>query len=108
MKDEIFSGLVAQLEERFQEMDSNITTVLLDTDEEYAALRSRQTELEERFPFIETAMEGKGSLLLNAVEHAGLVEYLSVVNEIENRERLNLYYAGHRDCFTYLKRVGLL
>jgi hypothetical protein len=108
MKDEIFSGLVAQLEDRFQEMDSDISTALLDTDEEYVALRKRQTELEERFPFIETAMEGKGSLSLTAIEHAGLVEYLGVSNEIENRERLNLYYAGHRDCFAYLKRIGLL
>jgi hypothetical protein len=108
MKAEIITGLVAQLEDRFQEMDSDISTALLDTDEEYAALRKCQTELEERFPFIESAMEGKGSLTLTAAEHAGLVEYLGVTDEIENRERLNLYYAGHRDCFAYLKRIGLL
>jgi hypothetical protein len=108
MKDEIFSGLVAQLEDRFQEMDSDITTALLDSDAEFAAMRKRQTEIEARFPFIESVLEGKGELSLSAEEHAGLVEYLKVTNEMEDRERLNLYYAGHRDCFAYLKRIGVI
>ena len=108
MKDEIFSGLVAQLEDRFQEMDSDLTTALVDTDEEYAVMRKRTMELEEEFPFIESVMEGKGTVSLNAEQHAGLVEYLHIVNKMEDCERLNLYYAGHRDCFAYLKKIGLI
>lgn len=108
MKEEIFSGLVAHIEEDFQEMDSEITTALKETDEEYVALCKHQSELEQRFPFIESALEGKGALNLSAEEHTGLVEYLSVTNEMENRERLNLYYAGHRDCFAYLKKIGVI
>jgi hypothetical protein len=108
MKEDIFSGLVARIEEDFQAMDSEITTALKETDDEYTALNKRQTELEERFPFIESALEGKGALNLSAEEHAGLVEYLSVTNEMENRERLNLYYAGHRDAFAYLKKIGII
>ena len=108
MKEEIFSGLIARIEEEFQAMDSEITTALKETDEEYAALNKRRTELEARFPFIESALEGESALNLSAEEHAGLVEYLSVTNEMENRERLNLYYAGHRDCFAYLKKIGVM
>jgi hypothetical protein len=107
MQEDIFSGLVTQLEERFQEMDSDITTALLDSDEGYAALRRQLGALEQRFP-IEKWLEGAGALTLTVEEHAGLVEYMRVTDEAENRERLNLYYAGHRDCFAYLKRIGLL
>ena len=38
MQDSIFTGLLAQLEERFEEMDSEITVALPERDEKYAAL----------------------------------------------------------------------
>ena len=57
MNDEIFTGLVAQLEDRFQEMDSGLSTALIETDAEYAALAERRKELEVRFPFIESMLE---------------------------------------------------
>jgi hypothetical protein len=107
MQENIFDGLVAQLEDRFQEMDSSITTALLERDEQYAALRKRLGELEQQYP-IEKWLEGKGAVSLSAEDHAALVEYMSVTFEAENRERLNLYLAEHKDCFGYLKRIGLL
>jgi hypothetical protein len=107
MQENTFSGLLTQFEENFQEMDSTITTALLECDEEYSALRKRLGELEQQYP-IEKWLEGKGEIRLTAEEHAALVEYMSVSFESENRERLNLYLAGHKDCFAYLKRIGLL
>ena len=108
MQEGIFSGLLAQLEERFEEMDSEITVALTERDEKYAALRARLEELERRFPFIESVMDGEGVVGLTTEEHAWLVEYIRTTDEAENRERLNLYLAGHRDCFAYLKQIGLL
>jgi hypothetical protein len=108
MRDNIFAGLLAQLEERFEEMDSEITIDLPERDEKYAALRARLEELERQFPFIETVLDGAGVVRLSAEEHSGLVEHIRTTDEAENRERLNLYLAGHRDCFAYLKRIGLL
>ena len=107
MKDDIFSGLQTEIEDTFQEKDSEITTALLESDEKYAALRKRLDELERQYP-IEKWLEGKGAINLTAEEHAAMVEYMKVTFDAENRERLNLYLAGHRDCFAYLKRVGLL
>jgi hypothetical protein len=104
----VFFELLTTLEDRFDEMDSDITTTLPERDEKYAALKKRLAELEQRFPFIESVMDGEGAVRLTADEHAGLVEYVRMIDEAENRERLNLYLAGHRDCFAYLKRIGLL
>jgi hypothetical protein len=105
---DIVTGLSAHLEERFDEMDSDITISLLESDAEYKALRERLEELEQRFPFIESVLDGEGAVRLTAEEHAGLVEYIRVADEAENRERLNLYYAGHRDCFSYLRKIRIL
>ncbi|GHU54098.1 hypothetical protein FACS1894132_08180 [Clostridia bacterium] len=108
MKDEVFSGLVALLEERFHEMDSDITVKLADSDMEYVALKARIDEQERKFPFIEKVLEGKDELRLTAEQHAGFAEYMRVTNEAENIERMNLYLSGHHDCFAYLKKIGLL
>ncbi|MDR2501896.1 MAG: hypothetical protein LBC78_01455 [Oscillospiraceae bacterium] len=51
---------------------------------------------------------GNGVVSLSADDHAVLMEYISVTFKAENTERLNLCLAGHRDCFGYLKRIGLL
>ena len=108
MQENIFAGLLAQLEERFLEMDSEITVALPERDEKYAALWARLSELERLYPFIESVLDGEGAVRLTAEEHAGLVEFIRTTDEAENRERLNVYLAGHRDCFAYLKRIGLL
>ena len=108
MQDSVFAKLLAQLEERFLEMDSDITVALPERDEKYAALRARLSELERQHPFIESVLDGEGAVHLTAEEHAGLVEFVRTTDEAENRERLNLYLAGHRDCIAYLKRIGLM
>ena len=106
MQNDIFSRLLEQLEDRFLEIDSDLTVALQEHDEEYARLKARQAELERQFPFIESVLDGEGEVHLTAEEHAGLVEYMRVTDDAENRERLNLYYAGHRSCLAYLKKIG--
>ncbi|MCL2544478.1 MAG: hypothetical protein FWE77_01020 [Clostridia bacterium] len=101
-------GLFAQLEDMFGEMSSNLTVALRDSDEAYAAMRKHRRALAEKFPFIEPMLEEGSGLPLRIEEHAGLQEYLSVTIQMEYRERLNLYYAGHRDCFAYLRGIGVL
>ena len=103
---EDFPGLIALLEEMFGEMCSNLHVAMRDRDKEFAQLVKRCGDLSGRF--IEVALEGTGPLSLSAEEHGQLVEYLRLKNEMEERERLNIYYAGHRDCVAYLGRIGLL
>jgi hypothetical protein len=108
VNDNIFIGMVETLEDNFQELSSDIVSALRDTDETYAALFEKRLELQRRFPCIQATVERDGGVSMTAEEHAGLLEYLGVVNEMENIERLRLYYAGHRDCFAYLKKIGAI
>ena len=108
MLNEAAPGLFAQLENMFGEMNSNLSVALQDSDEEYSAMQKDRKELAERFPFIEPMLEDGDGLSLSTEEHAGLQEYLIATIAMEYRERLNLYYAGHRDCFIYLRRIGVL
>ena len=105
-KTEDFTGLIPLLEEMFWEMCGNLHIALCDSDKEYATLAKRRADLSARF--IEIALAGEGPLSLSAEEHAQMVEYLKVKDEIEERERLNIYFAGHRDCIDYLRKIGLL
>ena len=98
--------MVENLEDNFLEIASGVTASLRDTDEEYATLFEKRMELQKRFPCIQATLEGDGEVSLTAEEHKGLLEYLGVVNDMENIERLCLYYSGHRDCFAYLKKIG--
>ncbi len=108
MQESMFAKHLLQIEERFEEMDSDLTVALPERDEKYAALRARLTELDQEHPYIETILDGDGPVNLTAEEHATLVEYVRTTDEAENRERLNLYLAGHRECIAYLRRIGIL
>jgi hypothetical protein len=106
MNDNIFTGMVENLEDNFLEISSGVITSLRETDGEYAALCDRQDELQKRFPCIQAVLEGEGAVSMSAEEHKGLLEYLDVTGSMEDIKRLRLYYAGHRDCFAYLKKIG--
>ena len=108
MNDNIFTGMVENLEDNFFEISSGVIASLRETDEEYAALFEKRLDLQKRFPCVQAALEGEGAVSMSAEEHKGLLEYLSVTSDMENIERLRLYYAGHRDCFAYLKKIGAL
>jgi len=105
---EDYPGLIAQIEGAFKEMDSGFTVALRESDEEYAELRKYKKEIAERHPFVEPFLDGDNALSLSVDEYLGLTKYLKVNIEMEYRERLNLYYAGHRDCFAYLRRIGVI
>ena len=108
MPDDLHSGLISMVDNNFQDLEDAIVAVLPESDKQYADLKARENELKGRFPKIERWLEEKCPLTLSADEHSGLVEYLELNSEMEGIERLAIYYAGHRDCIAYLRKIGAL
>ena len=104
---EEFPGLIALVEGMYMEMESDFAAELREKDYEYNDIIKRKTELANANGFIERVLEGEGAVTLSAEEHAVLVEYLRLKSEAEEYERKNLYYSGHRDCFSYLLKIKL-
>ena len=106
MSEDYLSGMTKAINENFLELDSAIIAALPDNDEQYAEVLGQRKELVDRFPILESWNDGSGPLSLSAEERAALVRYMELAGEMENIERLAVYYAGHRDCFAYLKKIG--
>jgi hypothetical protein len=107
MKDEQIY-LPEHIDELFSEMDSKIVVALQESDEGYAALAGEKSEVTRSFPQIEQWLEGSGAMTLTAEEHAGLAKHTALTAGMEDMERRAIYYAGHRDCIAWLKKIGAL
>jgi len=103
-----YYDLAQRIADTFSEIDSDISTDLFHTDEEYAALRREAGELQQAHPVIERVLEGEGEISLSADEHAALVRYLNLKLQIEDAERRQIYFRGHTDSFAYLKKIGAI
>jgi len=94
--------------ENFPEIDGAAVLALPEKDERYAELKKEQDGIDKKYPDIESWLEGSGPLTLTAEEHAALSRYMLLATEMESIERLAIYYAGHRDCFAYMKTIGMI
>jgi hypothetical protein len=101
-------SLPERIDEMFDEIDSRIVIALQESDEDYAALVRETDELNRRFPKIEQWLEGDGALTLTAEEHAGLARHTALTAETEDTERRAIYYAGHKDCLAWLRKIEAL
>ena len=60
--------------------------------------------MKKRFPCIMKVMEGKGEIYLTVEEHAAFVQCLRLSRELDDMERLQLYFRGHTDAVAYIKK----
>lgn len=104
----VFQTLPERLAEMFPEIDSDTVNDLLHTNGEYQKLHMRKKEFIAQNPFISAVLEGDGPVSLTADEHESLAKYLNMVAQMENMERMQIYFRGHTDCFSYLKKIGKL
>ncbi len=100
--------LVKRVEELFGEIDNDIATNLLHSNDEYSKLYYRRIEILQQYPTVKKAVDGEGGISLSKDEHKALIEYLRVNEQASSMERMQIYFHGHADCISYLKRIGAL
>ena len=103
-----YFDLAGRLEESFAEIEDTITVDLRENDEDYRSLYQSISDLKAKHPFIQKVIEGAGELTLSAEEHEILANYFKLQFRLESMERQQIYFRGHTDCISYLKKVGAL
>lgn len=100
-----YMDLAARLEDSFPEIENEIILDLRENNEDYMALRNKISGIENENAFIGQALNGSGEVHLTAEEHAVLTEYLRLRFNLEDMERLQIYFRGHTDAVAYLKKI---
>lgn len=103
-----YLDLAQRIKEDFGEIENDITVNLKNSNEEYAALFQKISALKDEHPIISKIMEGDGELAISVEEHKAVCEYFRLQFRLEGMEREQLYFGGHTDCISYLKKVGAL
>lgn len=107
MSDSSYTDLAQRIEETFAEIEDEAIADFKKTDEAYANLYQQISKLKADNPFISKVMDG-GGISLTAEEHEILTEYFRLRFRLDDMERQRLYFRGHTDCISYLKKVGAL
>lgn len=103
-----YTDLAQRIEESFAEIEDEAIADFKKTDETYAALYQQISKLKADNSFIGKVMDGSGGISLTPEEHEVLTEYFRLRFRLDDMERQRLYFRGHTDCISYLKKVGAL
>ena len=103
-----YFDLADRISDSFSEIESDITVDLRKSSEDYFSLYESISDLKAKHPFISKVLEGNGELSLSAEEHEILARFFRLQFRLESMEREHIYFRGHTDCISYLKKVGAL
>ena len=103
-----YCDLADRIADSFAEIENDITVDLRKSNEEYDSLYQSISDLKAKHPFISKVIEGNGELSLSAEEHEILAKSFRMQFRLESMEREHIYFRGHTDCISYLKKVGAL
>ncbi|MFF3924030.1 DUF6664 family protein [Paenibacillus lactis] len=99
---------VLQMEAVFDEIENRTVSRLRANEEAYARLLRQRNDLKERHPFVQSVLEGGASVFPSAEDHQAWLDYKRASDESDQMERMALYFQGHADCYTYLRKIGAL
>ena len=103
--DNTYMDLAARLEDFFPDIENEIIVDLRENSGDYAALRGKISDIENKHSFIGQALNGSGEVHLTTEEHHVLTEYLRLRFNLDDMEREALYFRGHTDAVAYLKKI---
>lgn len=103
-----YLDLANRIADSFEEIENDITVDLRKNNEKYDSLYQRISELKTKHPFIQEVMEGYSELSLSTEEHDILIKFFKLQFRLESMEREHIYFRGHTDSISYLKKVGAL
>ena len=104
MSDTYFD-LPKRLEKAFAEIDNDIIVNFRDTNEKYARLQKQLSKIKQMNPFIDKILKDDGEVHLTVEEHVALTKYFCLYRELDDMERLQIYFRGHTDAVAYLKKI---
>ena len=90
------------------EIDTSIVMSLRKEDEQYVALKKELRELLDRHTVVAELLNGQKGVNLTGEEQEAFHEYMVIRAEIEHRERELFYYYGHKHCYEYMNRIGVV
>jgi len=93
-----------RINELFADIENDIVKELRENREEYKTLHRQVVDLKMRHPFINELLDGTGEIQLTSEEHAVLREFLRLQFLLDDMERQHLYFRGHTDAISYLKK----
>ncbi len=108
MSDSSYTDLAQRIEESFAEIEDEAIADFKKMDETYANLYQQISKLKADNPFIGKVIDGSGDISLNVEEHEILTEYFRLRFRLDDMECQRLYFRGHTNCISYLKKVGAL
>lgn len=65
-------------------------------------------EMECRYSYILNVIEGRGAISLTVEEYEIVRKYMSRMYEKETIERCQIYFRGHTDGYTYVKKIEVM
>lgn len=103
-----YLDLGQRLEKDFPEIENDIMADLRERSEEYAGLYRQLSELKAQHPAVCKLLDGDGEVCLTTEEHAALKQIVQLRFRLDDLERRQLYFRGHTDAISYLKKADIL
>ncbi len=103
-----YMALSTRLDEMFEYIERDAIEDLQNHSEEYRLLLDEIETLKVQYPFLEHFFESGKEVTLSAEERTAIGKYLHLLRWKDIRERKHLYFCGHADAISYLKKVDAL
>ncbi len=100
-----YMDMPTRMAESFPEIENDILMDLSSASPEYIELQDQLTQLRTQHPFISAVLQKTEPVQMTAEEHHIFLRYLSLTRQVEDMERLQIYFRGHQDAVAYLKKI---